>query len=131
MFFNFQLTCGMLLLFYGYTVIKNPRVWGDQGRKAIKPENFEEYCRQNGRFALKAGVLMCIVAALDALGWLNWLLYILVYAVGLTFAIYPLVDWCRKNEGFSWPWPRVKSEKKRIKELRKQQEEEKHSHEEK
>ena len=34
MFFGFQLTCGMMLLYYGYTVMKNPRVWGDQGRRS-------------------------------------------------------------------------------------------------
>ena len=56
MFFGFQLTCGMMLLYYGYTVMKNPRVWGDQGRNAIKPENFAEYARQNGLFLYESGV---------------------------------------------------------------------------
>ena len=28
----------------------------------------------------------------------------------------------RRGEGFSWPWPHVQSEKKRIKELRREQE---------
>ena len=37
MFFGFQLTCGLMMVFYGYSVMKNPRVWGDQGRRAIKP----------------------------------------------------------------------------------------------
>ena len=41
---------------------------------------------------------------------------------GFAFAFYPLTRWCKANEGFSWPWPHVKSEKKRIKELRKEQE---------
>ena len=27
MFFGFQLTCGLMLVFYGYSVMKNPRVW--------------------------------------------------------------------------------------------------------
>ena len=54
MFFGFQLTCGLMLVFYGYSVMKNPRVWGDQGRQAVKAENFPEYCRQNGLFFLKA-----------------------------------------------------------------------------
>ena len=93
MFFGFQLTLGLMMVFYGYSVMKNPRVWGDQGRRAVKAEHFEEYCRQNGLFFLKAG-----------------------------FAFYPLVKWCRENEGFSWPWPHVQSEKKRIKELRREQE---------
>ena len=51
MFFGFQLTCGLMLVFYGYSVMKNPRVWGDQGRQAVKAENFPEYCRQNGLFS--------------------------------------------------------------------------------
>ena len=50
MFFGFQLTCGMMLLYYGYTVMKNPRVWGDQGRRSVKAENFVEYAKQNGLF---------------------------------------------------------------------------------
>ena len=50
------------------------------------------------------------------------LLYALLYLFGLAFAFSPLVKWCRENEGFSWPWPRVESEKKRIKKLRREQE---------
>ena len=53
MFFGFQLTCGLMMVFYGYSVMKNPRVWGDQGRRAVKPEHFEEYGRQNGLFFLR------------------------------------------------------------------------------
>ena len=123
MFFGFQLTCGLMMVYYGYTVMKNPRVWGDQGRKAVKAENFAEYCRQNGLFFLKAGCIMSVIAALDALFTLDWLLYVLLYAFGLAFSFAPLVKWCRENEGFSWPWPHVESEKKRIKKLRKEQEE--------
>ena len=52
------------MVFYGYSVMKNPRVWGDQGRRAVKAEHFEEYCRQNGLFFLKAG---CVVAVIGAL----------------------------------------------------------------
>ena len=92
MFFGFQLTLGLMMAFYGFSVMKNPRVWGDQGRRAVKAENFEEYCRQNGQ-----------------------------YIFGLAFAFYPLTRWCKQNEGFSWPWPHVQSEKKRIKELRREQ----------
>ena len=50
------------------------------------------------------------------------LLYLLLYVFGFAFAFYPLTRWCKANEGFSWPWPHVKSEKKRIRELRKEQE---------
>ena len=110
------------MVFYGYSVMKNPRVWGDQGRRAVKAEHFEEYCRQNGLFFLKAGCVVAVIGALDALITLDALLYALLYLFGLAFAFYPLVKWCRENEGFSWPWPHVKSEKKRIKELRREQE---------
>ena len=58
MFFGFQLTLGLMMVFYGYSVMKNPRVWGDQGRRAVKAEHFEEYCRRctpahPGRWRLK------------------------------------------------------------------------------
>ena len=55
MFFGFQLTCGLMMVFYGYTVMKNPRVWGEQGRRAVKAEHFDEYCRQNVSVAVSAG----------------------------------------------------------------------------
>lgn len=122
MFFGFQLTCGLMMVFYGYSVMKNPRVWGDQGRRAVKPENFAEYCRQNGLFFLKAGCIMALIGALDALITLDSLLYLLLYVFGFAFAFYPLSRWCKQNEGFAWPWKHVESEKKRIKELRREQE---------
>ena len=120
-----------MMVFYGYSVMKNPRVWGDQGRRAVKAEHFEEYCRQNGLFFLKAGCVVAVIGALDALITLDALLYALLYLFGLAFAFYPLVKWCRENEGFSWPWPHVQSEKKRIKKLSRQQEAEKAEREEK
>ena len=122
---------GIVLAFYGYSAMKNPNVWGDQGRQAVKAENFPEYCRQNGLFFLKAGFIMALIGALDALVTLSGLLYVLLYLFGLAFAFYPLTRWCKENEGFSWPWPRVESEKKRIKKLRRQQEAEKAEREEK
>ena len=119
--FEFLFVIGIVLAFYGYSAMKNPNVWGDQGRQAVKDENFPEYCRQNGLFFLKAGFLMALIGALDALFTLSALLYLLLYVFGLAFAFYPLTRWCKANEGFSWPWPRVESEKKRIKKLREQQ----------
>jgi hypothetical protein len=101
--------------------MKNPRVWGDQGRRSVKPEHFEEYCRQNGTFFLKAGFVMALIGALDALMGLDALLYLLLYVFGLAFAFVPLTRWCKANEGFSWPWPHAESEKTRIRRLRKQQ----------
>jgi hypothetical protein len=121
MFFAFQLMCGLMLVYYGYSVMKNPRVWGDQGRRSVKPEHFEEYCRQNGAFFLKAGFVMALIGALDALAGLDALLYLLLYVFGLAFAFVPLTRWCKANEGFSWPWPHAQSERARIRRLRKQQ----------
>ena len=95
MFFGFQLTLGLMMVFYGYSVMKNPRVWGDQGRRAVKAEHFEEYCRQNGLFFLKAGCVVAVIGALDALITLDTLLYSLLYIFGLAFAFYPLTRWCK------------------------------------
>ena len=106
MFFGFQLTLGLMMAFYGFSVMKNPRVWGDQGRRAVKAENFEEYCRQNGQFFLKAGCVVAVIGALDALITLDALLYALLYIFGLAFAFSPLTR---------------QREKKRIKELRREQ----------
>ena len=64
---------------------------------------------------------MAVIGALDALITLDALLYALLDIFGLAFAFYPLTRWCKQNEGFSWPWPHVQSEKKRIKELRREQ----------
>ena len=90
MFFGFQLTLGLMMAFYGFSVMKNPAWWGDQGRRAVKAENFEEYCRQNGQFFLKAGCVVAVIGALDALITLDALLYALLYIFGLAFAFYPL-----------------------------------------
>jgi hypothetical protein len=76
-------------------------------------------------------IIMALIGALDALVTLSGLLYVLLYLFGLAFAFYPLTRWCKQNEGFSWPWPHVQSEKKRIKKLRRQQEAEKAEREEK
>ena len=122
MFFGFQLTLGLMMAFYGFSVMKNPRVWGDQGRRAVKAEDFEEYCRQNGQFFLKAGCVVAVIGALDALITLDSLLYLLLYVFGFAFAFYPLSRWCKQNEGFAWPWKNVESEKKRIRNLRREQE---------
>ena len=131
MFIGIQLTLGLMMAFYGISVMKTHRVWGDQGRRAVKAENFEEYCRQNGLFFLKAGLIMALIGALDALVSLSGALYVLLYLFGLAFSFYPLVKWCRENAGFSWPWPRVDSEKKRIRKLRAEQEQQKSKTEEK
>ncbi len=122
MFFGFQLTLGLMMVFYGYSVMKIPVSGEIRAAVPSRAEHFEEYCRQNGLFFLKAGCVVAVIGALDALITLDALLYALLYLFGLAFAFYPLVKWCRENEGFSWPWPHVQSEKKRIKELRREQE---------
>ena len=33
--FEFLFVIGIVLAFYGYSAMKNPNVWGDQGRDAI------------------------------------------------------------------------------------------------
>ena len=38
--FEFLFVIGMVLAFYGYSTMKNPRVWGDQSREEIRPENW-------------------------------------------------------------------------------------------
>ena len=53
--FEFLFVIGLILAFYGYTVIKNPRTWGDQGRDEIHPENWNGYVLHNGQFIMYAG----------------------------------------------------------------------------
>ena len=62
--FQFMLVVGLVLAYYGYAVTKNPRIWGDQGRDAIKEENWNRYVRYNGQFAMYAGFLMAALGAL-------------------------------------------------------------------
>ena len=65
--FQFMLVVGLVLAYYGYAVTKNPRIWGNQGRDAIKEENWNRYVRYNGQFAMYAGFLMAALGALDML----------------------------------------------------------------
>ena len=120
MFFGFQLTCGMMLLYYGYTVMKNPRVWGDQGRRSIKAEHFTEYAKQNGLFFMKAGFVICIIAALDALGWPGRAAVCAAVCVRPGLRLLPPQPLVQGNEGHAWPWRHAESEKKRIRNLRKE-----------
>ena len=43
--FQFMLVVGLVLAYYGYAVTKNPRIWGDQGRDAIKEETWNPWPR--------------------------------------------------------------------------------------
>ena len=72
----------------------------------------------------RTAFIICIIGALDALGALDGLLYVLLYVFGLAFAFYPLSRWCKEHEGHAWPWRHVDSEKKRIRKLRKELESE-------
>ena len=40
MFFGFQLTLGLMMAVYGFSVMKNPRVWGDQGPQGGQARTF-------------------------------------------------------------------------------------------
>ena len=107
--FQFMLVVGLVLAYYGYAVTKNPRIWGDQGRDAIKEENWNRYVRYNGQFAMYAGFLMAALGALILLG-------------GLAILLYPFAHWMHENEGTWNPWPRVETEKQKRKRLIKEQE---------
>ena len=50
--FEFLFVIGIVLAFYGYSVMKNPHVWGDQGRDEIRPENWNGYVAHNGQFMM-------------------------------------------------------------------------------
>ena len=76
--FQFMLVVGLVLAYYGYAVTKNPRIWGDQGRDAIKEENWNRYVRYNGQFAMYAGFLMAALDALDMAVDLSTAIYLLI-----------------------------------------------------
>ena len=58
-----MVTLGIVLAFYGYSAMKNPNVWGDQGRDEIKPENWNGYVVHNGQFMMYAGFFLAALAA--------------------------------------------------------------------
>ena len=65
--FEFLFVIGIVLAFYGYSAMKNPNVWGDQGRDEIKPENWNGYVVHNGQFMMYAGFFLAALAALDVI----------------------------------------------------------------
>ena len=109
--FEFLFVIGIVLAFYGYSAMKNPNVWGDQGRDEIKPENWNGYVVHNGQFMMYAGFFLSALAALDVIfdfaGWL----YILILLGGLAMIFYPLAHWMNEKEGKWWPWPKHKKKK--------------------
>lgn len=119
--FQFMLVVGLVLAYYGYSVTKNPHVWGDQGRHAVKEENWNRYVRLNGQFVMYTGFLFAALAALDAAVSLPTWLYLLILVGGTMVLLYPLSHWMHENEG-SWnPWPHKESEKHKRKRLAKEQ----------
>lgn len=111
--FQFMFVIGLILAFYGYSVMKNPRVWGDQGRDRIKEENWNGYVVRNGQFAMYAGFFMAALAALDVIFTFAAWLFILILLGGMFLLLYPLAHWMHEKEGTWNPWPRKKKEKKR------------------
>ena len=109
--YQLMVTLGIVLAFYGYSAMKNPNVWGDQGRDEIKPENWNGYVVHNGQFMMYAGFFLAALAALDVIfdfaGWL----YILILLGGLAMIFYPLAHWMHEKEGKWWPWPKHKKKK--------------------
>ena len=109
--FEFLFVIGLILAFYGYTVIKNPLTWGDQGRDEIRPENWKGYVLHNGQFIMYAGFYLAALAALDVIfAFATWL-YILILLGGLALILYPLCHWMHEKECKWWPWPKHKKKK--------------------
>lgn len=111
--FEFLLVIGLILAYYGYSVTRNPHIWGDQGKDRIKEEYWREYVLRNGRFVMYAGFLLAALAALDAaLTMESWLFLVLLLG-GLGLLGYPLAHWMKKTHGTWNPWPRKQKDKKR------------------
>ena len=109
---EFMLVLGAVLAFYGYSVMRNPRTWGDQGRDNIKEENWNGYVVRNGQFFMYSGFLLVALTALDFIfDFASWL-YILILVGGLALLMLPLCRWMHQKEGKWWPWPRSKKKKK-------------------
>lgn len=106
--FEFLCVIGIVMAFYGYSVLKNPRVWGEQGRDAIKPENWNGYVMHNGQFVMYAGLFMVALAALDVIFNFSGIVFILILLGGLAVVGYPLMHWMHEKEGTWWPWPKNK-----------------------
>lgn len=105
MFFQFMFVVGLILAFYGYSVMRNPHVWGDQGRDRIREENWNGYVVRNGQFLMYAGLLITALSLVDfAVDLADWL-YILILLVGLAVLVWPLCHWMHQKEGTWNPWP--------------------------
>ena len=91
--------------------MKNPNVWGDQGRDEIKPENWNGYVVHNGQFMMYAGFFLAALAALDVIfdfaGWL----YIPDPAGRSGHDLLSARPLDARKEGKWWPWPKHKKKK--------------------
>lgn len=106
--FEFLFVIGIVLAFYGYSVMKNPHVWGDQGRDEIRPENWNGYVAHNGQFMMYSGFFLAALAALDVIFTFASWLYCLILLGGLALLFYPLAHWMHEKEGKWWPCRNIK-----------------------
>lgn len=121
--FEFLLVIGLLLAYYGYSVSNNSKMWGEQGKKEIKEENWKEYVKRNGHFFMYSGILLALLAAVDEMVSLSNLVYIVVLVGGELCLYYPFGKWMKEKEGTWYAWPN--RHKKEEKKQKKQQEKKK------
>ena len=115
--FEFLFVIGIVLAFYGYSAMKNPNVWGDQGRDEIEPENWNGYVVHNGQFMMYAGFFLAALAALDVIfdfaGWL----YILILLGGLAMIFIRSPIGCTKKRVNGGPGRSIKRKSETLKSL--------------
>ncbi|MGN0983293.1 MAG: hypothetical protein ACI4OI_00505, partial [Gemmiger sp.] len=96
--FQFLFVIGLVMAYYGYTVMKNPKAWGDQGRDRVKQENWNGYVVRNGQFLMYAGFFMAALAALDVIfTFADWVFIVLLLG-GMALLLYPLAHWMHQKE---------------------------------
>ena len=95
------------MAYYGYAVSNNPKMWGEQGKKAVSEKNWKEYIKRNGRFFMYSGILMALLASVDALITLPNLVYILILVGGEVILYYPFGKWMKENENTWNAWPKI------------------------
>lgn len=106
--FEFLFVIGIVLAFYGYSVMKNPHVWGDQGRDEIRPENWNGYVVHNGQFMMYSGFFLAALAALDVIfTFASWLYCRFCWAVWRCCSI-PWPTGCTKKRANGGPGRNIK-----------------------
>lgn len=111
--FEFLFVIGLILAFYGYSVAKNPNVWGEQGRDEIKEENWKAYVFHNGQFFMYSGFFMAALAALDVIFTFSNPVFILILLTGIGLLFYPLAHWMHEKEGTWNPWTKRQAKRKK------------------